>query len=304
MRASFIVNEISIGLRRNLIMTIAMIITTAVSLGFLGTAVLFNQQVSVMKDFWYDKVEVSVFLCGADSGEGVAGSCAAGEVTQDQRDSIRADLDSMPQVEKVYYESKRKAYSRFKEQFKNSAIVDNVTPDQMPESFRVKLVNPEQFDIVASAFVGRAGVEQVQDQKALLEKFFKVLNWVQWFAGGLALLMILVSVILIVNTIRVAAFSRRRETGIMKLVGASNFSIQLPFLLEGAISGFLGAALATGAFVLIKGVLVDKILAPNFPITRFITWGDVWLASATVFVIGVALAAIASSLALVKYLRV
>jgi cell division transport system permease protein len=304
MRASFIVNEIGIGLRRNLIMTIAMIITTAVSLGFLGTAVLFNQQVSVMKDFWYDKVEVSVFLCGADSGEGVAGSCAAGEVTQDQRDSIRADLDSMPEVQKVYYESKREAYARFKEQFKNSAIVDNVTPDQMPESFRVKLVNPEQFDIVASAFVGRAGVEQVQDQKALLEKFFKVLNWVQWFAGGLALLMILVSVILIVNTIRVAAFSRRRETGIMKLVGASNFSIQLPFLLEGAISGFLGALLATGAFVLIKAVLVDKILAPNFPITRFITWGDVWLSAGAVFIIGVALAAIASSLALVKYLRV
>jgi cell division transport system permease protein len=304
MRASFIVNEIGIGLRRNLVMTAAMIITTAVSLGFLGTAVLFNQQVSVMKDFWYDKVEVSIFLCGADSGEGTAGSCAAGSVTQDQRDAIRTDLDKMPEVEKVYYESKRQAYTHFKEQFKNSAIVDNVTPDQMPESFRVKLVNPQQFDIIASAFVGRAGVDQVQDQKALLEKFFKVLTWVQWFATGLALLMILVSVILIVNTIRVAAFSRRRETGIMKLVGASNFSIQLPFLLEGAISGFLGAALATGAFVLIKAVLVDQILAPNFPITRFITWGDVWLSSATVFIIGVALAAIASSLALIKYLRV
>jgi cell division transport system permease protein len=304
MRASFIVNEIGIGLRRNLVMTAAMIITTAVSLGFLGTAVLFNQQVSVMKDFWYDKVEVSIFLCGADSGEGTAGSCAAGSVTQDQRDAIRTDLDKMPEVERVYYESKRQAYTHFKEQFKNSAIVDNVTPDQMPESFRVKLVNPQQFDIIASAFVGRAGVDQVQDQKALLEKFFKVLTWVQWFATGLALLMILVSVILIVNTIRVAAFSRRRETGIMKLVGASNFSIQLPFLLEGAISGFLGAALASGAFVLIKAVLVDRILAPNFPITRFITWGDVWLSSATVFVIGVALAAIASSLALIKYLRV
>jgi|tagenome__1003787_1003787.scaffolds.fasta_scaffold20871838_1 cell division transport system permease protein len=304
MRASFIVNEIGIGLRRNLVMTAAMIITTAVSLGFLGTAVLFNQQVSVMKDFWYDKVEVSIFLCGADSGEGTAGSCAAGSVTQDQRDAIRTDLDKMPEVQKVYYESKRQAYTHFKEQFKNSAIVDNVTPDQMPESFRVKLVNPQQFDIIASAFVGRAGVDQVQDQKALLEKFFKVLTWVQWFATGLALLMILVSVILIVNTIRVAAFSRRRETGIMKLVGASNFSIQLPFLLEGAISGFLGAALATGAFILIKAVLVDQILAPNFPITRFITWGDVWLSSATVFIIGVALAAIASSLALIKYLRV
>jgi cell division transport system permease protein len=174
----------------------------------------------------------------------------------------------------------------------------------MPESFRVKLVDPEQFPIIASAFIGRAGVEQVQDQKALLERFFKVLKWVQWFAFGLALLMVVVSVILIVNTIRVAAFSRRRETGIMKLVGASSFSIQLPFLLEGAIAGFLGAALATGSFVLIKALLVDRILAPNFPITRFITWGDVWLSSGTVFVIGVALAAIASFLTLMKYLRV
>src|SRR5215217_3042602 len=234
MRPSFIVHEIGIGLRRNLIMTLAMVITTAVSLGFLGTAILFNQQVSVMKDFWYD----------------------------------------------------------------------NVTADQMPESFRVKLVDPEQFPIIASAFIGRAGVEQVQDQKALLERFFKVLKWVQWFAFGLALLMVVVSVILIVNTIRVAAFSRRRETGIMKLVGASSFSIQLPFLLEGAIAGFLGAALATGSFILIKSVLVDQILEPNFPITRFITWSDVWLASAMVFVIGVALAAIASFLTLMKYLRV
>ena len=301
MRASFIVHEIGIGLRRNLIMTLAMVITTAVSLGFLGTAVLFNQQVSVMKDFWYDKVEVSVFLCGDDS-EGA--SCAAGEVTQDQRESIRTDLDSMPEVERIYYESKQKAYSRFKEQFKNSAIVDNVTADQMPESFRVKLVDPEQFPIIASAFIGRAGVDEVQDQKALLEKFFKVLKWVQWFAFGLAMLMVVVSVILIVNTIRVAAFSRRRETGIMKLVGASSFSIQLPFLLEGAIAGFLGAALATGSFILIKSVLVDQILEPNFPITRFITWSDVWLASALVFIIGVALAAIASFLTLMKYLRV
>jgi len=301
MRASFIINEIGIGLRRNLTMTVAMIITTAVSLGFLGTAVLFNQQVSVMKDFWYDKVEVSVFLCGEDS---TAPSCAGGEVTQVQRDQIRADLEALPQVQKVFYESKAQAFARFKEQFKNSAIVDNVTADQLPESYRVKLVDPEQFPIIASQFIGRAGVEQVQDQKALLERFFKVLKWVQWFAFGLAIMMVAVSVILIVNTIRVAAFSRRRETGIMKLVGASSFSIQLPFLLEGAISGFLGALLATASFVLLKGVLVDRILAPNFPITRFITWGDVWLSSGAVFLIGVALAAIASFLTLLKYLRV
>jgi cell division transport system permease protein len=282
-------------------MTLAMIITTGVSLAFLGAAVLFNQQVNVSKDFWYDKVEVSVFLCGEVSN---APSCAGGAVTSTQRDQIRADLEAMPQVQRIYYESKQQAFKRFKQQFKNSAIVDNVTADQMPESFRVKLTDPEQFPIIASAFIGRDGIEQVQDQKALLERFFKVLKWVQWFAFGLALMMLVVSVILIVNTIRVAAFSRRRETGIMKLVGASSFSIQLPFLLEGAISGFLGALLASGVFVLLKGVLVDHVLAPNFPITRFITWGDVWLSSGAVFLIGVALAAIASFLTLLKYLRV
>jgi cell division transport system permease protein len=282
-------------------MTLAMIITTGVSLAFLGAAVLFNQQVNVSKDFWYDKVEVSVFLCGDVSN---APSCAGGAVTQTQRDQIRSDLEKMPQVQKIYYESKTEAYQRFKQQFKSSAIVDNVTAEQMPESFRVKLVNPEQYPIIASAFIGRDGIEQVQDQKALLAKFFKVLKWVQWFAFGLALMMLVVAVILIVNTIRVAAFSRRRETGIMKLVGASSFSIQLPFLLEGAISGFLGALLASGVFVLLKAWLVDHVLAPNFPITRFITWGDVWLSSGVVFLIGVALAAIASFLTLLKYLRV
>jgi cell division transport system permease protein len=301
MRATFILSEIGIGLRRNLTMTLAMIITTGVSLAFLGAAVLFNQQVNVSKDFWYNKVEVSVFLCGEVSN---APSCAGGAVTQAQRDQIRKDLEAMPQVQRIYYEAKQQAYKRFKQQFKNSAIVDNVTADQMPESFRVKLTNPEEFPIIASAFIGRDGIEQVQDQKALLERFFKVLKWVQWFAFGLALMMLVVSVILIVNTIRVAAFSRRRETGIMKLVGASSFSIQLPFLLEGAISGFLGALLASGVFVLLKGVLVDRVLAPNFPITRFITWGDVWLSSGAVFLIGVALAAIASFLTLLKYLRV
>ena len=301
MRATFILSEIGIGLRRNLTMTLAMIITTGVSLAFLGAAVLFNQQVNVSKDFWYDKVEVSVFLCGDVSN---APSCAGGAITQTQRDQIRSDLEKMPQVQKIYYESKQEAYKRFKQQFKSSAIVDNVTAEQMPESFRVKLVNPEQYPIIASAFIGRDGIEQVQDQKALLAKFFKVLKWVQWFAFGLALMMLVVAVILIVNTIRVAAFSRRRETGIMKLMGASSFSIQLPFLLEGAISGFLGALLASGVFVLLKAWLVDHVLAPNFPITRFITWGDVWLSSGVVFLIGVALAAIASFLTLLKYLRV
>ena len=301
MRASFIVNEIGIGLRRNLTMTVAVIVTTAVSLAFFGFGLLFNRQVEEMKDFWYDKVEVSVFLCGQDSE---APSCAAGEVSQAQREQIQSDLRGMPEVANVFYESKQQAYTRFKEQFKESAIADNVTADQMPESFRVKLKNPEQFPIVATAFAGRDGVEQVQDQKALLEKFFRVLNYLKAGAWGLAFIMIVVAVLLISNTIRVAAFSRRRETGIMKLVGASSFSIQLPFLLEGAIAGLIGALMASGAIALFQSQVVERVARPAFPFTDFVGWGDFWYTVRFIIPVGVALAAFASFLTLRKYLRV
>jgi cell division transport system permease protein len=301
MRASFILSEIGIGLRRNLTMTVAVIVTTAVSLAFFGFGLLFNRQVEEMKDFWYDKVEVSVFLCGQDSD---APSCAAGEVSQAQRDQIQNDLQSMPEVANVFYESKQQAYTRFKEQFKESAIADNVTADQMPESFRVKLKDPEKFPIVATAFAGRDGVEQVQDQKALLEKFFRVLNYLKAGAWGLALIMIVVAVLLISNTIRVAAFSRRRETGIMKLVGASSFSIQLPFLLEGAIAGLIGALMASGAIALFQSQVVERVARPAFPFTDFVDWGDFWYTVRWVIPLGVALAAFASFLTLRKYLRV
>jgi len=301
MRASFILSEIGIGLRRNLTMTVAVIVTTAVSLAFFGFGLLFNRQVEEMKDFWYDKVEVSVFLCGQDSD---APSCAAGEVSQAQRDQIQGDLQAMPEVADVFYESKQQAYTRFKEQFKESAIADNVTADQMPESFRVKLKDPEKFPIVATAFAGRDGVEQVQDQKALLEKFFRVLNYLKAGAWGLALIMIIVAILLISNTIRVAAFSRRRETGIMKLVGASSFSIQLPFLLEGAIAGLIGALMACGAIALFQSQVVERVARPAFPFTDFVDWGDFWATVQWVIPLGVALAALASFLTLRKYLRV
>jgi cell division transport system permease protein len=301
MRPSFILSEIGIGLRRNLTMTIAVIVTTAVSLAFFGFGLLFNRQVETMKDFWYDRVEVSVFLCGQDSD---APSCAAGEVTQAQREQVETDLRRMPEVKNVFYESKQEAYQRFKQQFRDSAIADNVTADQMPESFRVKLKDPQQFPVVATAFAGRDGVEQVQDQKALLEKFFRVLNYLQAGAWGLAFIMIVVAVLLISNTIRVAAFSRRRETGIMKLVGASSFSIQLPFLLEGAIAGFIGATMATGALLLFQSQVIERVARPAFPFTRFVGWGDVWATVPWMVLVGVALAAFASFLTLRKYLRV
>ena len=174
----------------------------------------------------------------------------------------------------------------------------------MPESFRVKLKDPEEFPIVATAFAGRDGIEQVQDQKALLEKFFRVLNYLKAGAWGLAAIMIVVAVLLISNTIRVAAFSRRRETGIMKLVGASSFSIQLPFLLEGAIAGLIGALMATGVIALFQSQVIERVARPAFPFTEFVGWDDVWTTVMLIVPVGVVLAALASFFTLRKYLRV
>jgi cell division transport system permease protein len=255
-----------------------------------------------MKDFWYDKVEVSIFLCQEGSD---APSCASGAATQAQKDQIREDLDSLqPLVQEVYFETREQAYERFREQFRNSPIIDNVTAADLPESFRVKLSDPTKYEVVASAFTGRPGVEQVSDQRALLDRFFSLLGGLQAAALGIALAMLVVTVLLTVNTMRVAAFSRRRETGIMRLVGASNFYIQLPFLLEAALAAAVGAGIAIGALVLVKAVAIDQIIAPEYQFTAFVGWDAVVSIAPLMVILGVGLAALSAFFTLRKYLRV
>jgi cell division transport system permease protein len=302
MRATFVASEVSSGLRRNLTMTLAVIITVAVSLGLFGASMLVRAQVTTMKDFWYDKVEVSIFLCSKGSD---TPSCSGEAVTQAQRDQIKSDLESLrPLVQEIFYESKADAYARFQEQFKNSPIADNVSQGALPESFRVKLSDPTSYEVVASAFAGRPGIEQVNDQRQILDKFFRLLGGLQLIALLIALSMLVVTVLLIVNTMRVAAFSRRRETSIMRLVGASNFYIQLPFLLEAAFSAGVGAVLAIIGLIITKAVVIDQILAPSFQFTSFVGWDAVFAIAPLMFVVGILLAGLSAFFTLRKYLRV
>ncbi len=302
MRAQFVASEVGNGLRRNLTMTLAVIITVAVSLTLFGVSLLVRAQVDTMKDFWYDKVEVSLFLCAKSSD---TPSCAGGAVTAAQRDQIEADLESLrPLVQDIYYESQTEAYARFQEQFANSPIVDSVNKNALPESFRVKLADPTQYDVVASAFSGRPGIEQVNDQRQVLDKFFRLLGGLQAIALIIAVVMSIVTVLLVANTMRVAAFSRRRETGIMRLVGASNLYIQLPFLLEAAVSAGIGAILAVGGLILAKAVVIDQILAPSFQFTAFVGWDAVAGIAPMLILVGIGLSGVAAFLTLRKYLRV
>lgn len=302
MRLQFVLSEMGIGLRRNLSMTISVILVTMVSLFFFGFGLLSSAQVSTMKDYWYDRVEVSIFLCGEASE---VANCADGEVTQAQRAELENQLNSLkPLVQTVYYESKQESFQRFKEQFKNSAILDNLKVEQMPESFRVKLSDPQKYAVIASAFQGAPGVEQVLDQRALLGNLFKVLNVLTWVARGFAIVMTVSAVLLVATTVRLSAFSRRRETGIMRLVGASNLLIQLPFVLEAVLATVVGAVIATG--LLYAGVHfgVTGFLSPLLPFFRFITTSDVLAVAPVLFATGLAMAVVASFFTLRRYLRV
>ncbi len=300
MRARFLISEVGIGLRRNMTMTFAVIVTTAISLSLLGIGLLANAQVGAMKDYWYDKIEVSVFLCSSLSE---SPSCSAGSVTSEQRLEIQQEIQEMPSVESVFYESQAQAFARFQERFKESAIAQNVTANQLPESFRIKLKDPTQFAVIVSAFTGRPGVDVVQDQRSILEKFFKLLEVLRNGALLVGLASVLTAALLISNTLRIAAFNRRRETGVMKLVGASSWSIQLPFLLEGIISAIIGWGLATGLLAGLKSV-VDTKVAPLLTFTKFFGWNEVWVASGYLLGTGLFVSTVASVITLRRYLKV
>lgn len=304
MRFTFVMSEILTGLRRNAAMTVSVVLVTFVSLVFVGAGALLQLQISALKDYWYDRVEVSIFLCVAESE---APTCATGEVTQSQRDEVEAALDSPPldaYVETYAFESKAQAYARFQEQFADTSIGAAATEDQLNESYRVKLVDPTEFDVVAQYFTDYPGVEEVLDQRRLLDRFFAVLNVLTLVAGGFALVMIVAAALLIATTIRLSAFNRRRETGIMRLVGASKGVIQLPFLLEGVLAALVGAGLASGALWAAVHYGVQGWLTTTLPLFNWITTREVLLVAPVLFGIGVLLAGVSSVLTLSRYLRV
>ncbi|MFH9978193.1 permease-like cell division protein FtsX [Streptomyces sp. NPDC017179] len=306
MRAQFVLSEIGVGLRRNLTMTFAVVVSVALSLALFGGSLLMSDQVNSMKGYWYDKVNVTIYLCNKTNAQSDP-SCAKGAVTEDQKKTILADLKKMSAVvENVTYESQDEAYKHYQEQFADSPLVSIITPDQMQESYRIKLKNPEQYKVIASAFNGRDGVYAVQDQKGILDNLFGLLNGMNWAARAVMSLMLVVALMLIVNTVRVSAFSRRRETGIMRLVGASGFYIQAPFIMEAAVAGLIGGGVACGFLVTARYFIIDHGLAlsEKLNLINFIGWNAVLAKLPLILATSVLMPAVAAFFALRKYLKV
>ncbi|OZD51035.1 cell division protein FtsX [Rhodococcus sp. 06-1477-1B] len=304
MRFGLILSEAFTGLRRNASMVISVILVTFVSLTFVGAAMLMQMQIGKMQSYWADRAQVAVFMCASSSN---APTCAAGEpATQDQIDAVKATLDGQalaPLIRDYTFQTSDQVFENAKQQLPDD-IAGVVTADQFNATFSINLVNQNQSDVIAEAFSGQNGVEAVTDQMQYLEPLFQALTVATYVAVGIAGLMLIAAVLLIATTIRLSAFARRKELGIMRLVGASNRFIQTPFIVEGVLAALIGSALASVAVWAIVGVGVNQYLRDRIGfITSWVDLGDVAIVIPGLVVIGVILAALSASFAIRRWLR-
>ncbi len=302
MRAQFVLQEVWTGLRRNLTMTIALIVVVAISLSLLGTGLLFVKQVNNTRTYWQGKVQLSIYLCTTTSA---SPQCHQnGPATAAEKAQIESDLKALPQVQRVFYESQEQAYLHFKQDFSREPSFTNlVNKSEIPDSFQVKLRNAQtDFTIVAGTVQGRPGVDQIVNDSSLLAKFYKLLDGARNGVVIIAIVLIIAAILLVANTIRLSAFNRRRETSIMRLVGASNFYVQLPFLVEGVLAGVLGWLIAAVLLVAVKSLGLDT-LQQYFPYNVTLSATDLIEVIAFAMVMGVVLCGVTSFFTLRRYLR-
>ncbi|MCU1584644.1 MAG: cell division protein FtsX [Microbacteriaceae bacterium] len=304
MRFGLVMSEVGHGLRRNISMVISVVLVTFISLTFVGAAILLQFQIGQMKGYWYDRAQVAIYLCTNTS---VDGNCNLAEATAAQKAAVEAQLKSpalAPLIKRVDFQNHNQVYKEYKAQFGSTTGSDFVTPAFLPETFWVNLKDPSQADVLVESISNLAGVEQVKDQRTYLDPIFSALNAASFTAVGVAALMLVAAVLLIATTIRLSAFSRRRELGIMRLVGASNRFIQTPFILEGVIAALIGSVLASGAIVALVKYFVQDYLGAQAQDTPFIGLQDAFLVVPILLVVGAVLAASSASFAISRYLKV
>jgi cell division transport system permease protein len=305
MRLGLVLGEAANGLRRNISMVISVVLVTFISLTFVGAAILLQLQIVQMKGYWYDRAQVAVYLCTETER---TGNCTEQEATAEQIAAVKSQLESTtlaPFIERFEFETHDQAYTNFQQQLGDSPVASFVKPEMLNESFRVNLIDPSNADVLIESLSGMAGVESVVDQRRYLDQIFSVLNAASYAAIGLAVLMLIAAVLLIATTIRLSAFSRRRELGIMRLVGASNRFIQTPFILEGVFAALIGSVLAGGAIVAIVQFFVRGYLVTALPsTTALIGLREAAIVVPILIVLGGVLAAASAGFAINRYLKV
>jgi cell division transport system permease protein len=260
-----------------------------------------------MKGYWYDKAQVAVYLCG-EADVDVTANCASGAVSQEQIDAVSAALAAPPldkYVSKAQFENQDEAYARFKEQFAGDDSLDYVTPDMLNQAYWISLSDSDQAQVIVDSLADMPGVQKVVDQRVFLAPIFTILGVASFTAIAIAALMLVAAALLIATTIRLSAFSRRREISIMRLVGASNRFIQTPFILEGVFAALIGSVLAGVAILaIVKFFVGDYLTGLLTSVSSFVDINDGLLVVPLLIGIGIVLAALSANVAISRYLRV
>jgi cell division transport system permease protein len=306
MQLTYAFSELAGGLRRNVSATVAVIVTLFVSLTLVGLGLLLNAQADKAEEFWGDRLQITVFLC-TDNSPGA--NCIDGKVTEEQKAAVEEAIATNPQVEKYHYESSRQAYDKWREVYSaddetRQQVVEAIKPSDLAESYWITLKDPREFNDIKSEVAALDGVGSVRDLRQVLEPIYFWINAFKWGAIVIAGCLLVAAILQVGNTIRLAAFARRKEIGIMRLVGASSMYIQLPFLLEALFAALVGVLLAAGAIGVFIYVVVYRLLRPNSNLVAWIDWSDGMWAIGAVTIVGLLLTLVPTLLLTRKYLRV
>jgi len=305
MRLQYLISEVSQGIRKNISIFVSVILVTFISFLFVGASILMQMQIAQSKGLWYDKVEVAVWMCPYGDSDSI--NCTGEEASDSEIDAIVSFIDEnlSDEVESTYLESKEEVYQEFIAQYPEGIIEgETLSADDMQVVLRLKLVNPENYQIVADALTGKAGVEQVVDQREIFEPTFKLLNGLTMFAISLAVVMLFTAILLIGATIRFSAQARKESIFTMRLLGASNFLIKFPFVFEGVLATLIGSILSMVSLWLLVQFLVFDYLSQQISWMNFIGYDSLWITSGILFLLGILLSTLCGVISIRRYTKV
>ena len=304
-RLDYYFRETAIGLRRNGIVAFAAMFNSFIALLLFGLALLMYRELNLLIYDVTGNVEVAVYLTDPVRPEGVAG--------------LTKTLDALPAVASVTFESKEEACTRYRELYRDKPILtENVSCDALPASLRVHLTDPGLFDQITAALscsdqtgangttamvCTEPGVETVADLSRLLERLTTITRLLSYLVFALSVVMLAAAVVLIANTLRMAMYARRREIGIMRMVGATNWRIRVPFLIEGLVESLLGALAAVLVLFVVKVSIIDG-LRSQIKFFPFVRNSDVLAVAPWILIASAAIAIIAGTIGMRRFLDV
>lgn len=299
----YVFSNLSQGLRRNLSMHLAVILTLFVSLTLVGAGVLVKRQSDAAALQWGNELQITALLCRQDDPNPVC----LGEINPQQLKAIEKVVRANPEVDSYYLESQQTAYEKAQKLF-DPKLFEGDTPVLTPSAFRqtiwITLKDPNEYEGIESAVQGLDGVAGIKDQRETVAPILRSMEVMQWASLGVAIFLVVAALLLVANTIRLAAFARRKEIAIMRLVGASTVYIALPFLLEALVTAVIGVLLAGGALAASMKFGVEDRLRDFLGFIPWIGWNDYLYALAVVAVLGPVVALLPTLLLTRKYIKV